>query len=292
LIVEGVHYGLTLLYSYLLPVFNIEETPRGFVFEVDWGLFKGFRCVFDEESLVTECSDVPSELLGEVSRLLGLDKRIVFSEVCRLAGLDRCVAGVVTLIYSPRYKLPVAYSIYLSRNTDYYINTVRWVREALSRGVVESSAYIPREFNRVKSLIDQTLLRSKSPVEEALDLLEIKGFGVKSAKAYLLHAYGLTEHAPIDRHYLRVLGVKPAISKSKCISTGKLDCLRCSVNCAYRVATARFRELNGAVQSLAYIYGRLKSKRRSSLEEVLVKSPDYYIDHFEALFENLTSRDL
>jgi len=41
--------------------------------------------------------------------------------------------------------------------------------------------------------------------------------------------------------------------------------------------------LNGVIQSLIYVYGRLKNPRKTSIEEILVGSREYYIDEFEEL---------
>jgi hypothetical protein len=286
--IRGVHFGLTLLYSYLLPLFSVEETSSGFVFRKIAGADRGLECVFRESTLETKCT-APSGV-GVSPTLLGLSKRELFQEVCRRAGLEECIARHVTLIYEPRDKELVLYSVFLSRSTDYYVNTVKWVRELVVRGFVESSSYLTVEFNRVRGSLRGVLERGLDPLSEATELLSISGIGVKSAKAYLLHAYGLTSHAPVDRHYASVLGVKyTQPSKKLCVKL-KLDCYNCPRSCVYGYTTRLLGSLNGVVQSLSYIYGRLKSKRRSSLEETLVPDPSKYLDEVERILSRVVPR--
>lgn len=279
--IRGIHYGLTLLYSYLLPVVDVEETSYGFRFKYVAGSLKGLECAFREKVLEAECSTSSVVEHTSVEHLLGLSKHNLFRELCRLLNLSECVVDNITLIYEPKYKKYVAYSVYLSRNTDYYANTVRWVREVVSEGYVKSTSYIAREFNRVKSQVDQVLERSLEHTGEAVELMSISGFGVKLAKAYLLHAYGLTEHAPVDRHYAVFLNAKPTkYPKSTCIKQ-MLNCSECSKQCPYAYSTKKYGVFNGVVQSLVYIYKRLVSKRKSPVESSLVKDAQHYADKLE-----------
>lgn len=286
--ITGIHYGLTLLYSYLLPVINVVETSYGFVFGYATGAAKGLTCVFRESTLETECYASNRVDPQVVENVLGLSKWGLFRGLCGYSTRD-CVVSNITLIYEPRYRVHVAYSVYLSRNTDYYANTIRWVREALVKGVVESPSYIAREFNSVRRTIDKVLRGRSSPLREALKLLEVRGFGVKLAKAYLLHAHGMTEHAPVDRHYAKILNLKRVNPpKTHCIKQ-RLDCTKCDKHCPYAYTTKRFSSLNGVVQSLAYIYGKLSSKRRTALEEILVRDPHQHLDKLENTLYSLTA---
>ena len=287
MIIRGIHYGLTLLYSYLLPLFKIEETHGGFTFTIDLGPFKGLKCRFNEFTLETTCSTDPGFMEIHIERILGLEKHSLFKDLCKWINVEKCIVDQVSLIYEPTYKNIVAYSVYLSRNTNYYINTLKWVREAIEMGVVDSTSYIPREFNRVKREIDYVLSTGLDPVSEALSLMKIRGFGAKSANAYLLHAYGLTQYAPIDRHYARLIKALKPKSKLTCQLHGKLQCSQCIIHCPYRQAYSKFRELNGVIQSLAYIHGRLKNPVRSRIEEILVKDTSQYLDPLENLLHRL-----
>lgn len=285
MIVKGIHYGLTLLYSFLLPLFYVEETSEGFVFKVSHGRYSGLECSFREESLETTCR-TPSGADPALLSLLGVDKRGVFKEIGRLTGSEKPVSSTVSLLYSPSYKLLVAYSAFLSRNTDYYINTVKWVREALE-GSLFSNSYIVREFVEVSGEMKRAVGGDKPPVEEALKLMSARGIGPKTAQAYLLHAHGLTRYAPVDRHYARFLGVPmKQPPKRRCLKQ-RLDCGNCGSGCVYSIAHNLLGWLNGAVQSLVYIEGRLLSKRRAWLEEVLVKEPEYFAERLGKELESV-----
>jgi len=286
--IRGIHFGLTLLYSYLLPLFSVEETSGGFMFRKIAGAGKGLECVFREKDLLTNCRVISGGSIS--SSLLGLDKRALFLEVCVRAKLPECLSKYVTLIYEPLDRELVLYSVFLSRNTDYYVNTVKWVREIATRGEVSSTSYVAGEFYRVKQAFIGVIEKRLEPVSEAIELLCIRGFGVKSAKAYLLHAYGLTSHAPIDRHYASILGVKPRQPSKEFCAKLRLDCYKCTRSCVYGYTTRLLGPLNGAIQSLSYIYGRLKSKRRSSLEEILVPDPSQYLDEIEKILSRVVPK--
>lgn len=285
--IKGIHYGLTLSYSYMLPLFDIEEAENGFLFRKARGFGGGIECYFDETSLETECA-VPSHIdNNSIKDLLGIEKLQVFREICGIAGLDECASQHITLMYEPRDSRLIFYAIYLSRNTDYYVNTVRWVRSLLARGDTGGASFLEEELRENIDLIDSVFSLSAGPVDIAVSLLGIKGVGVKSAKALLLHGYGLTEHAPIDRHYARFLGLAASsISKSYC-ARARLNCAVCERDCIYNYSVRKLGIYNGAIQSLLYIYGRLRS-RRSKLEELLVKRSAEYREGLKLLLGRLS----
>lgn len=286
-----IHYGLSLIYSYLLPLIDIHETSTGFKFAFKYGLFKGLTCIFNEDRLETTCN-IPSVLnLIDVSNILGLSKSNIFRELCKFIGVDDCFAGKITLIYHPSYKKHIFYSVYLSRNTDYYTNTIKWTRQAIEKGFVDSSSYIPRQFNLYKKRIDCILEECMDPFQEVISLLEIPGVGLKSLNAYLLHAYGYTYYAPLDRHYAGFLGLKPlSINKKRCV-VYSLNCLRCGdIKCPYYVAINKLGLYNGVVQSVVYVYNRLKSLRRSMLEQILVQNRSLYLDMLKKVLDEVITK--
>lgn len=286
--IRGLHYGLTLLYSYLLPLFDIEDTGDGFRFEIRYNQGSCVQCYFRESTLETTCRVTGDTSSVQLNRLLGLETRPLFRQLCEVIGVDHCIGFYVTLVYAPHLRRYVAYSIYLSRNTDYYANTVKWMKQLLQTGKINASSYQVREFMENKKMIDYIIETSMSPLEEAIRLMSVRGFGVKSAKAYLLHAYGYTNNAPIDVYYARFLGLskRPSVLKNHCIEM-QLDCMHCSSNCPYKYTMMEFKTLNGVLQSILYIYGRLTSSRRSELEKILVPDPSQYIDMIEKIVEKI-----
>lgn len=278
--ISGIHYGLTLLYSYLLPLFNVEEVSDGFVFEKTYGTVKGLFCRFSEKELVTTCRIPRGVDRASVLRVLGLEKQPLFTEFSDRVGVSR-VKTPVTLVYEPGDVVHVFYAIYLSRNTDYYVNTIRWARQAYEEEFVTSSSYIALEFNRLKRVIDGVFEKGLDPLSTAISLMEMRGVGIKSVTALLLHGYGLTEYAPVDRHYAEYLGVERyQPQKEHCVKL-RLNCKLCSRGCPYRYAVVKYGVYNGFVQSLVYIHARLSASRRSELEEVLVKDPADWLNPVE-----------
>lgn len=285
--VKGIHYGLTLLYSYLLPLLDVEEVSSGFKFVFKFGIATGTECVFNESTLETQCilsSPINSTTLENV---LGVSKKHLFNELCMYVSSDNCIAKIVSLIYDRSYKKPILYAIYLSRNTSYFNNAIRWTREILFSGDIRSNSVIPREFREVKHRLDAILERNDPPHEEAVNLLGVRGVGVKSVKAFLLHAYGLTQEAPLDRHYINYLGLKSPlnIKKERCISS-MLKCYECTYKCPYTYTVRRFGKFNGLIQSIVYIFRRLQYGG-SGIEEILVRDPSKYIDGLEQLLERM-----
>jgi len=270
-VVVGVDYVLSLYYSYLNPLFSI-GFDNSLVFMKSYGVCKGLVCSAVDGGF--SCI-VPSDC-GEkdLYSVLGLDSRIVFNRFYDLLGLSGGLGFIdkITLLHSVGDKYPVFITIFLSRNTDYYRNTVQWVRTLLDMGCLENplkcrGLFGSYQYRQLMSIIDDAgkLLSSGSGYwSEVLKLLGLKNVGLKTIYAYLLHAYGYTQYAPVDRYYNDLLhqlglnGYQP--SKTICLKN-KLDCSNCSYRegCLYSVAQRVFGEYNGVVQSLAYIYGRLRT---------------------------------
>lgn len=275
--IAGIHYGLTLLYSYLLPLFDVSEVSSGFVFEKIHGTARGLVCRFSEKNLNTTCRIPRGVDPNSTLRILGLEKHAVFTMFSARIGVSP-VGVPVSLVYEPGDALYVFYSIYLSRNTDYYVNTVKWARQACVKGFVESSSYIPVEFNRLKQVIDGVFSRGLDPLDTALSLMKLRGVGVKSAMALLLHSYGLTEYAPVDRHYAGYLDVERYQPQKHYCTRWRLNCRLCPRSCPYRYAVEKYGVFNGIVQSLVYIRARLSASRRSGLEKILVRDPAKWLN--------------
>ncbi|MEL9940761.1 MAG: hypothetical protein QW348_04840 [Ignisphaera sp.] len=272
--VDGVDYGYSLYYSYLLPLFDIEPTENGFVFRKVVGFCSRIECVFHRDSLKTVCK-IPPNCVEYSKHVLGIDSRWGFKELCRVYGYDNCVAEKITLIYSPKDARLVFYTILLSRNTDYFVNTLRWLKELVYTGGIRGGSYITKQFLEIRESVDRTFDSTEKIDELAISLLRLRYVGLKTVSAFLLHAFGLTEHAPIDRHYMWYLSrTLPSfkyvqIRKEVCIRS-KLNCFSCPYRerCLYG-ATKIFGKLNGYIQSLAYLSKRM-SMARNTIEEILV----------------------
>lgn len=272
--IDGVDYGYSLYYSYLLPLFDIEPTENGFAFRKVVGFCSKIECVFHRDSLKTVCK-VPPNCVEYSKHVLGVDSRWGFKELCKVYGYEKCFAERITLLYSPKDARLVFYAILLSRNTDYFVNTLRWFKELVHTGSIESDGYIAKQFLEIKESVDRVFDSIDKVNELTISLLKLRYVGLKTVSALLLHAFGLTEYAPIDRHYTWYLSkalpnFKPMqIRKEVCIRN-QLNCLECPYRerCLYG-ATKIFGKLNGYIQSLAYLSRRI-SMARNTLEGILV----------------------
>mgnify|MGYP003882044527 CR=1 FL=1 len=117
------------------------------------------------------------------------------------------------------------YSIFLSRNTDYHANTVRWVHQMALEAKDEAGLALldPREFGssyqlaQLAEIKDELgdVLASLSPGPELVGsegtyslvkkrLLSLPHVGPKTVHAFGLFCFGLTQLAPADRHLLAI----------------------------------------------------------------------------------------
>jgi hypothetical protein len=271
-VIRGTDYGLSLLYSYTLPLYEVEPMDNGFVFRKNAGVCRGLECKFQRDSLEATCV-IPHGCEEYAEKLLGLDSRWGFEKLCEVVGWGKCPANSITLPYSPGDAKLILYAILLSRNTDYFTNTLRWFKELVNRGVIRNGSYIPRQVLALVPKVEALFARSRCAEDTITPLLTLRGVGVKTIAALLLHACGKTECAPVDRHYRRyleaVFGELRAPIKRLCIASA-MNCTACwhMDRCFYGASKA-LGGLNGYLQSLAYLSERL-SFTRSWLEEVLV----------------------
>ena len=180
------------------------------------------------------------------------------------------------------------YSIFLSRNTDYHVNTVRWVREMTSRAHDEASLALldPRDFGNSYQLVQLAeikpeldgILSSLEPgpiimgsegVFSSLKakLLALPYVGPKTVHAFALFCLGLTQLAPADRHLLTISRALGLVGEDARMPRKELcmryDCWRGAEKCpqAPRCLTAiLMRELGhmaGWFQTACFLYGCL-----------------------------------
>ena len=180
------------------------------------------------------------------------------------------------------------YSIFLSRNTDYHANTVRWVHQMALEAKDEAGLALldPREFGssyqlaQLAEIKDELgdVLASLSPGPELVGsegayslvkkrLLTLPHVGPKTVHAFGLFCFGLTQLAPADRHLVavaRALGLAGEDTrlprKELCM---RYDCLRGPEVCPqarWCITAILMRELGhmaGWFQTAAFLYGAL-----------------------------------
>ncbi len=282
IVVRGIDYALSFYHSYLLPLFKLDYKDGKLVFTKTTGVCKGIICDYNKEKLELICR-IPKECdLGDIFSLLGMKS---YERAWHNPRIVNRIVGYITpdcirrisIPSSPDDKKFIIASIILSMNTDYYINTLRWMKEFIRYKSISSGSYQVKLFNRLIAHLDKILDKANDPVEEAVELLSLDGIGVKTAHAYLLHTYGLTDYAPVDRYFMRflnIIGVSGRVpDKKQCISS-ELDCRSCpfSTSCIYALAKRRLGSLTGVIQSLIYCLLRTRSKRKiGAVETVLIR---------------------
>ncbi len=293
---ENIDYRLSLYYSYLLPLFRIESINNKFVFIKGHGSCKGLKCI--QENNTTECNIPDRCKPDEYKKILGLNTKNVFDELMdKLNVSSENIFRKITLIYSDDIsdKKIVFLTIFLSRNTDYYRNTVKWINYILENNCLKNPyKCIPLirsyQYKQLIEILDNLLEVFRlyqgeydDISKEILDLLKIRYIGLKSINAYFLHVYGNTYYAPIDRHYkqtLRKIGLKGIIPSKKQCLLFKLRCETCSMRlrCLYYVSRKLLGKYNGVFQSISYIHGRITSICRGTGK---LKDLEYHIlrDH-------------
>ncbi len=298
--INGIDYGLSLYYSYLLPLFHIERRNDKLIFIKQYGYCRGLKCIGDR--IETKCILKEESCSREyLEKLLGLEKKRFLEKLAEQHSFARKLLSIgFTLMYSPMDKLHIASIIYLSRNTDYYINTIKWYKIILKENCLSNPdkcrnitrSYQFQEYLEIIPLLKKILHSERNdPLIEAVKLLEIPGFGIKSVMAYLLHTYGLTRYAPIDRYYREFLERRGVIvktpSKKYCIKH-VLRCSECTVKtiCPYNKSIEKYGVLNGIIQSLIYIYKRLKTRqKKTTLEKKLIPTAEEVLNELSYIIK-------
>ena len=277
---------LSLYASFSLPLFE-EHGEGGFtkIYGYKAGLrLRGYVGTLEYEG----CDTLEASLLSgcwfdplEEARKLPRRRRACFYELWQVfPGL-----GIAIDPWDPK---ALFYSIFLSRNTDYHVNTVRWVREmALRAGGEEGiSSLDPRSVGSSYQLAQLAEVREEAlgvldRLPRGLDILGSEGFyrsvkkdllalpyvGPKTVHAFGLFCFGLTQLAPADRHLLRVARSLGLVDEEVRLPRKELcmiyDCSRGPSVCpqARRCLTAIMMEelgpLAGWFQTASFLYGCL-----------------------------------
>ena len=283
---EDFDLELSLKASFVLPLFE-EARPRTYV--KIYGYRAGLKLgAYTGAVLYEGCNVFEASLLsGAWFDPLENAKRLKRRKALYLYELWQAFPGL-GLAVDPWDLRAMFYAIFLSRNTDYHANTVRWVREMARRARDEHglAALDPREFGtsyqlgqlaEIKPELDETLSGLK-PGPELLGsegtfsavkrrLLPLPYVGPKTVHAFGLFCFALTNLAPADRHLLtvaRAVGLADEDTrlprKEFCV---RYDCIRGPERCPLArecITGILMRELGhmaGWFQTAAFLYGCL-----------------------------------
>jgi len=184
------------------------------------------------------------------------------------------------------------YSIFLSRNTRYHVNTVRWLRDMVVKAGDENglarldpkafeTSYQLVQLAEIKPLLDGVLKEISfmpKPVSFEKDfsrlkakLLSIPYVGSKTVHAFGLFCLGLTQLAPADRHLVSIVKLIGVLDddvepprKKLCL---KYDCImshsKCRIigKCVVARLMKNFGPMAGWLQTATYLYGALYLSR-------------------------------
>ncbi|MEM0084168.1 MAG: hypothetical protein QW743_01545 [Candidatus Methanomethylicia archaeon] len=286
---DGFNLEISLKASFSLPLF-IEFKPglygklygfnRGLKFKVDGKriLFSG--CGLKEALILSGAWFNPFEYVKNLGRC---EYSIVYRFIEVFPGLGIAI--------DPWDVRAIFYSIFLSRNTDYHNNTVRWLRNMLSKAIDEYSlrfinpmnyggSYQLKQLSEVKDKLHlifddfifglNTLFSIDVYSDLKRKLLNIPYVGSKSVHAFGIFCFGLTSIAPVDRHLILIIKSLNLIDefttpkKSLCL---KYDCLLnvnlCPIDdkCLMAFLMKRFGVMAGWLQTATYLYGSLYLSR-------------------------------
>lgn len=296
MVANHIDLDLTLYVSFSLPMFK----RNGECWIKVYGFGAGTRICVDESPKCygRSCSN---QFLDYVTGLW-INKERGLEEVEGVA--RRTAEELVERLYclsvssSPWDTFEILVSAFLSRNTDYHKNTVRWVRAFLSKlanpadrdpnNITTAAVSTYKEFRSYQLLQLVEVLGNLLEVSHKLskidrhsakrELLKIRYLGPKVASSFILHS-GLDQSvAPVDLHYMRFLkrhglleGGLAYPTKSYCM---RYDCFVCPATrkCVYAHTARLFKSLNGFVQTAAYVMGKLGVRKCEEIDKAHLRA--------------------
>jgi hypothetical protein len=287
---DGFNLALSLKASFSLPLFNnpnhntfvkIYGHGSGTVLKMDGGATYYHGCSL-REALV---------LSGAWFNLLENAKKLSRRKAFFINRFWEVFSGL-SIATNPWDLRAMLYSIFLSRNTRYHVNTVKWLRDMVIKAGDENRlAYLdPKAFGasyqlvqlaEIKPLLDEVLSETSSMLksvgfENAFSkakarLLSIRYVGSKIVHAFGLFCLGLTRLAPADRHLVLIAKSIGVIDDDAEIPRKKLclkyDCFRgqskCPIieKCVVASLMKNFGPMAGWLQTATYLYGALYLSR-------------------------------
>ncbi|MEM4513620.1 MAG: hypothetical protein QXZ41_03845 [Ignisphaera sp.] len=271
--------------SFILPMVEVQENK---VIKL-WGICKELVVSKKESKLVVKhedkmCLDYADEILGfwSIPAKLGIIEK-KYREFVEVLMTEYSWFGIAT---SSLDDIEIFSSIFMSQNTDFHINVVKWIRNIMEKyGSVEaigslktlnivknvSSSY--QVINFVHALKEylkyRELILKKNPEEVILYMQKIKGVGPKVSHAYLVFVRKLTIYAPIDRNFISFLRKFEATfnlianvpKKHYCIN---YSCGVCPINtnCTYYRVRNAFNAFTAWIQSIAYVHNKIMCKHK------------------------------
>lgn len=263
---KGLNLPLTLYPSFVLAL--LEE--RGGAYVKVAGRMRGCFFKVEGEYIVTNCG------FTEVSYWTGvwfLDRLRPSAVKPSLRWLVETLCEAYSslgLAINPFDPLHVFIPVFLSQNTSYHTNVLRWCRalwsltdDPLEAGVrareVSGSYQLARLYSAVKCC-EESL--SADVWETRIALLRCKWVGPKVADAFLLFGLGDTTAVPVDKHFTALtsrLGLWRDAKKPQKNLCAQHPCPTCPRRefCLRWRASNELGELAGWVQTVFYVHDKL-----------------------------------
>ncbi len=280
-------YDFYLLFypSYALPLIEIRDhgneaiKTKGFCTGLVMRRLESAGYYVAHES--KECIDYAKYLLGlwinyrQIEELITRSNRIEYLH--NLLPLFKYYGIAV----SPKDDVEIFVSIFLSQNTDYHVNTVRWVRKILDNFDIRreggrlSEELIMEKIGRSYQLLKlpETLKCYISIREDVLRgshklLFKCPYVGPKIYFAYRLHVLLDLTVAPIDMNLSKFIS-KHASDLASYKKPYKhycmiYDCENCTINnsCLENILRKEYKSALGWIQTTIYVYNDLKDHKR------------------------------
>ncbi|HII46184.1 DNA lyase [Pyrobaculum aerophilum] len=149
---------------------------------------------------------------------------------------------------------------FLTQNTNYHVNVLKWARRLFSAGEdLEQLARIAPsvgrsyQLQRLPEAVSDYLTMGRP--RDRITLLKIRGVGPKVADLFLLFT-GDTTSAPVDKHYMRIapgLGIRGAPPNANYCKRYTCDACPLSRRCIRGLSLLKLGRLAGWVQTVAYL---------------------------------------
>ncbi len=186
----------------------------------------------------------------------------------------------IRIAVNPYDDLYMFMSVFLSRNTDYHVNVMRWVQR-----ILEVAEDRPENVLRVRAedvgrsyqlrqlhdaLVSYINVMRKLSIDDVWsirrELLKIRNVGPKVVDAYLIFTGRSTLIAPSDKHFIRF--ARGLRMFSECRPPNKRHCLRVTCcecpmrsRCLTGLSHVKLGRLSAWVQTVSYVVDKLFCSR-------------------------------
>ena len=273
---DGYDLHTSLYPSFAYPFYEFKD--KNTILMV-YGVYRNLLVRFDKSSNVIEYT--PAYSRDVVERLTGIWFN-PYEYISKLSSQAYNLASEILelipglgLAIDPFDQIGIFISIYLSRNTDFHINTVRWFKKIIDNARSDDeilninfksigSSYQLQQLDDIKAIIKSNIniFKYGDVVELKKLILSIPYASIKTLHSFYLFARGYTIYAPVDRHlirYLKLIGYEDVIPPVKryCI---RYQCSKCIIRsrCGYYILRDKFNLMSGWIQTAIYLLDRFK----------------------------------